>query len=672
MGVYVSTLELPGNKFISENKLPKFRDKVQDKKLDGDGLLDSEKHLYGYQTGDRVLPYLVQDMYSRKRSTVSLKTIVMENDYLTATFLPEYGMRLYSLYSKTEKRELLYVNPVMQISNLAIRFAWFSGGIEWNVSQLGHTFTTCESIYASICKDEDGHEFIRAYEYERCKGIYWSIDFHLGTDDRHLATYVRIINPKDEAVSTYWWTNTAVPEEREVRIFSGTEEVIYINPTSNEAQGIPKGMAHGTIPHLSALPHKDASYPEKFDYASEYFFQNEKDVHKTWEAAVYNDNTMFYERSSDILRYRKMFCWGSHNGGKRWQEFLSTEGGQRYVEIQAGLAPTQVHGLELPENTVWDFVQVFGGTSIEYSPLTGNWNDGKEKVFEKINSEISSDAIEKLLLKYKKNAEIAPIKILHLGNGFGAIEDKKNPHITPKGLTFPVSSITEKELVWVSLLDHGTVNDIAITCLPSSYMVDMRYEKLLQVAAEKNSYTAYNLLGSMYFENGCDVQAEDCFNKSLKIVKNPLAYRNLYTMHKDSTAHNAIMYFDKAIELLGEDVCREYVEEYICALNKVQMYSKAWDYYTTLPRDIQNSGRVILHVLKTAVELENLDFLTEQYSKEFAVIREGERDFTEAYFAYQAMRDAKEGGVKFTKEHIDTYVAKNDIPYKFDFRLTQV
>lgn len=672
MSMYVSTVELEGSKFISENKLPKFRDKIQNWQLDGEGLLDNEKHLYGYQTGDRFLPYLVQDTYTRKRSTVSLKTIVMENDYLKATFLPEYGMRLYSLYSKKDKRELLYVNPVMQIANLSIRSAWFSGGIEWNIGQLGHTFATCESIYASICKDSDGNEFIRAYEYERCKGIYWNIDFHLNNDDKHLVAYVRMINPKAESVSSYWWTNIAVPEEKNVRIFSGTPEVIYITPESNEAQGAKKGMAHGTLPYLPSLPNKDASYSENFDYASEYFFQNEEDTNKTWEASVYNDNTMFYERSSNALRYRKMFCWGNHKGGKRWQEFLATEGGQKYVEIQAGLAPTQVHGLEMPPNSVWDFVQIFGGTSIDYNQVNADWNDGRGKVFEKINSEISSTAIEELLLKCRKSAEIHPTEILHSGNGFGAIEHEKNSTITPKGLHFPLASINEKELVWLSLLKNKTINDIAISSLPSSYMVDMCYENLLIKAAEKNSYTAYNLLGIMYLENDFDAKAEECFKKSLKISENPLAYRNLYVMTKDKDAHEAMKYFDKAIDILGDNITREYAEEYIAALNKQKAYSKAWNYYTQLSDSIKNSERVTLTMLETAVALENLDFLTEQYSKEFAVIREGERGLTEYYFAYQAMVEAKETGVKLTKELIDKYIAKNDVPQQFDFRLAQI
>lgn len=670
MNIYISTLELTGSKFIAENKLPKFREKTQNRILDGEDLLENEKYLYGYQTGDRFLPYLIQDLYTRDRKPVSLKSIVMENDDVKATFLPEFGMRLYSLYSKKQQRELLYVNPVMQIANLAIRHAWFSGGIEWNVGQLGHTFTTCESVFVAVCKDETGTEFLRMYEYERCKELYRNIDFYLHGE--HLAAYVRMINPKDEKIPSYWWTNIAVPEEKQVRIFSGTQEVIYIKPSSNESQNATKGMGHGQLPNLASLPGRDASYPENFDYASEYFFQNEKTPDQTWEAAVYNDNTVFYERSSTFLPYRKMFCWGKHRGGKRWQDFLSCEDSADYVEIQAGLAPTQVHGIIMDEKAVWDFVQIFGGTSLDYGQVNGEWNAGRQKVFEKIDTELPGETIEILLEKYRKNAKNPPIRMLHSGNGFGAIEEIRSPGSTPEGLIFPQASIGEKELMWLNLLRHKQINDIDIFDFPKSYMIDMRYENLLLEACDKNSYTACNLLGIMYLENGFDDKAKEYFKKSVSILPNPLAYRNLYIVEKENDKEQALIYFNKAIELLEDNVTREYAEEYIDALNERKLFSKAWDFYATLKDDVKESQRVLLKMLEPAVESENLDFLKAQYRKEFATVREGERGLTEYYFAYQALCEAKEKGIPFTKELTEKYVAKNDVPYEFDFRLAQI
>ncbi|MCZ7665985.1 MAG: DUF5107 domain-containing protein [Chloroflexi bacterium] len=40
---------------------------------------------------------------------------------------------------KPSGRELLAKNPVFQPANLALRNAWFSGGIEWNIGAIGHS-----------------------------------------------------------------------------------------------------------------------------------------------------------------------------------------------------------------------------------------------------------------------------------------------------------------------------------------------------------------------------------------------------------------------------------------------------------------------------------------------------------------------------------------------------
>lgn len=77
-----------------------------------------------------VLPYLMQDRYNRDRKKLSLKSLTLENEFLKVTLFPELGGRIHSIFDKKLGRELLFVNPVIQPGNLAIRNAWLSGGIE--------------------------------------------------------------------------------------------------------------------------------------------------------------------------------------------------------------------------------------------------------------------------------------------------------------------------------------------------------------------------------------------------------------------------------------------------------------------------------------------------------------------------------------------------------------
>ena len=142
-------------------------------------LPEEKRRFLGWQAGYRVLPYRMQDVYTRQRAPRDFQAVVLENEYLRATFLPELGGRLVSLVSLPAERELLHRNPVFQPADLAIRNAWFSGGIEWNIGQLGHTFTTCSPLFAAQIRGAAGEPGLRMYEYERCKGLFWQIDFYL-------------------------------------------------------------------------------------------------------------------------------------------------------------------------------------------------------------------------------------------------------------------------------------------------------------------------------------------------------------------------------------------------------------------------------------------------------------------------------------------------------------
>ena len=672
MEIYVKMHKTIGNDLLEENRLPRFRERIENKELVGTALLESERKMYGYQTGERVLPYMLQDVYSRDRKEIIQKTIVMENKYIKATFLPEYGMRLYSLFDKEENKELLYVNPILQFGNLAIRGAWFSGGVEWNIAQLGHTFTTCDNMYAAEVTDPSGEKFLRCYEYERCKGIYWQIDFHLEEEAKQLRAYVRMINPKDESVPFYWWTNIAVPEEKNVRVFSGNKNVIYLQPETNEKIGAIKGMAHGQMPFIPAVPEEDASYPEPIPFSSEYFFQNEQKESETWEAAVYDDGHAFFERSSSRLQYRKMFCWGNHEGGKHWKDYLSDKGKGNYVELQGGFAPTQVHGLDIPANTTWDFVQIFGGLSVNPDEAYGDWEEGQKYIHGLVDEIVSEDEVLALLDKYRNTADDDKLKLLHLGNGYGALEEIRNPGATPKGFEFPEIAIGSKEEVWLNLLQNEEMPELPINELPGSFMVDPRYESYIERATEKGGYTAYNMLGILQYESKRTDDAVKSFEESNRIKENPLAYRNLFQIYKDEEPEKALEYMEKAISLLGDNVIREYVEEYTAFLGDHKEFEKLWKYYRSLPENFQKMERITLNVMEAAVHMHEIEFLEKQFNKSFAVIREGERGYTESYFAYQALMESKETGVPFNQELIKKYVDKNDIPTEIDFRLARV
>jgi hypothetical protein len=109
---------LMGAPIGAENPLPVFRNPDPDYPFP---LLDSvppgKREWAGWQAGFRVLPYRMQDNYTRERTQMTFRAVVLENEHLRATFLPEVGGRLVSLVRLPGGRELLSRNPVFQPAN---------------------------------------------------------------------------------------------------------------------------------------------------------------------------------------------------------------------------------------------------------------------------------------------------------------------------------------------------------------------------------------------------------------------------------------------------------------------------------------------------------------------------------------------------------------------------
>ena len=193
MQLSASQLTLPGALPGPQDPQPFFRVPVQDLEVPQNGTFRPEDlEGYGVGCGARTLPYRMQDRYTRSDEPVSLPTLVLENEHLKATLLPTMGGRLWSLFDKDEGRELLFRNPALRIANLAIRNAWFSGGVEWNLGHTGHHVFTCSPLYCCKVAGPDGEEFLRMYQYEAIQRQVYQLDFHLAGGAKQLAVHVRI------------------------------------------------------------------------------------------------------------------------------------------------------------------------------------------------------------------------------------------------------------------------------------------------------------------------------------------------------------------------------------------------------------------------------------------------------------------------------------------------
>lgn len=698
MKVYLSTLSIEGAKLEGENPLPAFRSRNHHRDVMENGSFTPElKADLGYETGERYLPYRIQDRYTRRKEKLALKAIILENDIMRAVFLPEYGGRLYSLSDKRTGREVLYRNSVFQPANLAILNAWFSGGIEWNLGQYGHAFTTCSPVHAMKLSDDKGNEFLRTHEYERCKNFFWQIDFHLPEGSDQLLVHVRITNDSPSEIPMYCWINMAVDETKGTRVFSSTSEVVHDDHEIN-------GFGVHDLPYLPSYPDIDASYPSRIPFSSEYFFQTRESCKAPWSAAAYEDGRLFYERSTFLLRYRKMFCWGNHEGGRHWCDYLARPGEGDYLEMQGGFAPTQLHGIRMPGASTWEFTQVIGAAQVDLEiPHKEAWNSARDYVLQNIEEHMSEERIYELDASLQALADMKSGTVLHMGSGWGALErlrrqkmrdgvvagesvapDKQagslsvdfNPsEAAPEGMPgYSVSldgNSVEPQYPWLVLLLKGYFPDSNVNEIPLSWMVQEEWLKMLEESLKvpaNRTWTAYMHLGVMLYEKGEEDKAIEAWEISTSIKPSPWVYRNLaVAMKRKNQNDKAISYLESACLLSNGFPDKALAEEYLDLLMAGHEHEKAWHAYESLPREYRSGERIMLMLGKAALELGKNDFMQALFHTEFAVIREGELLVGDLWNRYHANLLSKERNVEMTEDLIMEAMMTFPLPRNLDF-----
>jgi tetratricopeptide (TPR) repeat protein len=667
----IEPLTLSGAVIGDENPLPFFRDEQTSKAFNALDSIPSEfLELAGWQTGYRVLPYRIQNQYTRKRQPLTFSTVVLENDVLKATFLPAMGGRLLSLYNKIQDRELLYRNPVFQPANLAIRNAWFSGGIEWNFGQYGHALTTCSPVFAAEIRDAQGNPGLRLYDYERCKGFFWQIDFYLPPSSPFLLAYYRVINPSPEDRSMYFWTNVAVVESQDVRVLAPVQKVIYVDFTrEKQSYGV------GNMPLLETTNGKDASYATNYDFASEYFYQCD-DVKMPWEAAVNGKGEGFFEASTSRLKYRKMFCWGMHSGGRHWQEFLSVPGSS-YLEIQSGLTRTQLHGIKIPGQTQWDWTQAFGtfsgdARSIHQSDYASAcaYADGV------IKSQLPASELYLIEERLRQQADSAVKRVLLPGSGWGALEKRRMEKAgqnssLPAGFEFPESTLGEGQLKWLELMEHGILTESDATDLPGEWMVQDDWQKILESSSKKHWYALLHL-GVMRMEH-FDVQgAVAAWQESMRLQPSAWAARNLaVAARRAGEEQKALDYYRQAWQLAQQntELTAALAEECLDIFVHTRHFEEGMALYRALPIRIQQSDRIQILYGRIALESGLLDEVESVLRREFAVVKEGENELTDLWTEMWMKREAAKTGAAIDDNLRQRVLANYPPPTNIDFRM---
>lgn len=402
----------------------------------------ADRLLYGRVIGG--FPYSCQDVYGRELTLRDVRVAVLENDRLRATFLVDYGGRLWSLQDLSTERELLFNPGKIQLANLGLRNAWFAGGIEWNVGTAGHSPFTCTPLHTAMAEGPDGSPALRLYEYERLRGVVFQLDAWLSDGSPVLKVHARIHNPQPDAVPMWWWSNAAVTQTPDVRVVAPASTAWHYRYDGDSLQTTGLPLHDGS----------DATYPGRAVDAAEYFFRPSGTT-RPWIAALDGDGYGLVQASTSRLLGRKVFRWGTGPGGCRWQDWLG-DATRPYLEIQGGITETQMEHVALPAGATWSWVEAYGPVQADPRRVHGGWSDARTAVEEALNRPLGLNLEEDL-----EAASVAvrqpPKQTLVQGSGWGALENIRRASageapLSDAALLFSRETLSERQQPWLDLL----------------------------------------------------------------------------------------------------------------------------------------------------------------------------------------------------------------------------
>ena len=613
-------------------------------------LSEEEAKNIGYGMVQSILPYQILDGYDREQKLTSFRAVVLENEHLKATFLPQVGGRLWSLYNKDEGRELLHVNPVFQPCHLAIRNAWFSGGVEWNVGIKGHTPYTCDCMHTEIIEHK-GMKVLRMYEYERIRRAVYCIEACLPDDSKAMYIKVRIHNEAGKTVPMYWWSNIAVNETDKTRVLAPANEALECHYTGTSywlgKVGVPETEEEG-----------DCTYPTNLKISKDFFYCV-PDNQRKWVTAVEDDGKGLFEASTNNLRGRKIFQWGMGVGGRHWQEFLAKEG-HAYIEIQAGLARTQLEHIPMEAGDTWEFVEAYGQASCDPVLAHGkDWMAARREAERAIDASLGGVTPEMMLANetWKEISEMQGTPVL-MGSGWGAVENlrraKAGEALLKQAYAFSPASITAEQNDWVELLEKGNFSDRPIQDSPKSFMGDAAWLPMLESA--DGWYACLQRGVTRYAQADVEGAWKD-FQRSDELRPNGWARRNLAQLSKLKGDEKAsVEYIVQALKMIPWEW--RLGNECGTILNACGESKRFLSIYSELPEDVKNHPRLRFQKCVALMRLGNYEAAEAMLADNFVLpdIREGEVSLAAVWFEIQEMRK-RDGG----EEH--------PLPRDLDFRM---
>lgn len=603
---------------------------------------EKESELFGVGMISTILPYKLNNLYDRNIKPLEYSAAILENENLKAVFLPELGGRLWSLYDKKLKKDIIYKNDAVIFANLALRNAWFAGGVEWNVGVRGHSFFTTSTLFAQKVKGKLGHDILRMYEYEEIRGLVYCLEATLEGDS--LLINVTVKNTKAAPTYMYWWSNIAVEQKAGTRVFVPADRSFV---TSYRDGGF--CISKIDIPNHNG---KDTSDLYHAYDAIDYFYDI-PDENKKWISSVESDGTGLLQYSDARLFGRKTFLWGSIPGGVHWNSWLTV--GRDYYEIQAGLCKTQFEHFTIDayEELTWN--EVYKGITVE--EYDGNYSETCKKIDSLVPEKINC---REIFTEKSKDAHFT------YGSGKGYLYEKISGERFHEKCDFPMESVGDTEKYYLDLLDGKEASGNEST----DFVIGKQWRELIESKRELSAFDKYVLSILYYLDRDYDsamkylTESVGDDEKYYSLAALALLCSNVFDRGED-----AFRYAKRAVEIEPSylPVAVKYGEIAI----KYGKYDDFIEYYVVAPAHVKEAGRIKMYVGQCLVNVKNTEYAKEFINEDLVVedFKEGEYSISEIWVELYRQEMAKSRGVEPSTISKAEVLTNHPLPYKIDFRM---
>ncbi len=290
-----------------------------------------EKRAYQGSSG-KIYPLPVVEKIADIKHDRPYEALILENEYLEATILPQIGGKIHRAYDKTNGYDFIYHNHVIKPALVGLAGPWVSGGIEFNWPQ-HHRPTTFATVDHRTETHSDGSCSVYVGETDPMYGTKGMAKITLYPGKAYIEISGRLYNPTAFAQTFLWWANPAV---------AVNDYTYSVMPPDVNAV-----MDHGKRA-VSTFPIATGEY-YKYDYSAGVDISRYKNIKvpTSYMAAssAYDFIGNYDERIGAGLLHvadhhiapgKKQWTWGNADFGRTWDNNLTDADGP-YIELMTGV-----------------------------------------------------------------------------------------------------------------------------------------------------------------------------------------------------------------------------------------------------------------------------------------------------------------------------------------------